>query len=1069
MKRQNQQPPPSPRTPPRSSQSYPVTHLALHQASSRDGDESFMSDITGDVGMHSTPPPKRKQQQQVSIKATSILSGAASNIYQGILNKNTSNGDDYEDYHDDDDDASNALNVSHYHDGNSFVTADQTAMPKIAEHDDDDARRMSRKFSRGFDFLNDATTEMTYSRRIALHLMRHSWYYPKLEPPHDDEHDATTPPMSESKEAALRMEAYPFSVTKKEYPSLEKAWVYFEHVALPRHLVQPKADLGVRKSVCTRIVRKMTKANKQLSRAEPGERNLPTKLYDHWTPHAQLGDFGLGIGLYFSTLRALTILTLLAGLMNITNIQYFASLEYSNGQEEVSRNLIRGSTICTNVAWVICESCTVDLFPADRLAIGTNVATGQNVTLGRKNLCDAATMEQGFVNYATLLFIIIGIFFLNIYLKRMEVAFDEDEQTAQDYSIVVTNPPADAKDPQEWKDYFGAAFGAHVTACTVAVDNDLLVRSLVERREVLRRIEMMVEPGTSLDKLTLTRLGAKEERERRLLNRIIAMVSPGIPEFVARLVVLTARVQGLAQQNFPVTNVFITFETEADQRKVLSELSLGSLDVSRNNLNALASRDYAFRGNQVLAVAEPDEPNTIRWQDLNETFMARLKQQFMTFLATIAAIAVIAVIIAIINGSESAAASAFAISISNAIFPMFAKLLNSLESHSSEGSKQRSLFSKIALFRWFNTAIVLTIITPFTHTISNREGLINKVYALFYAEIVTTNVILLADPMGHIKRHYFAPRAKSQDAMNTNFSGTEMELAERYTNMTKILFLALWYCSIYPAALFMCSATLLIAYYVDKFALMRIWKRQPHLGATISEFSRHYFFSLAIVAMAIASSYYWSAFPFDNICEAGSSLDGGLVGTYTVTYALNSQALPPESFPSDTPAYKYCNQDFIRYDTRSFPFIPSLQAPGAEWMTPEQEQLTAVYGWSVVGVVGFILLQFIWGWIGSIRNMFRSSYKPNGDDQGINFSDVPSISTYVPQIESKIYSYPLLACNVDKIDMELLDWTDPDRPHSFYDLSKDAKILIQGMDVSANTVFSQVAHWPPATTKNQYR
>jgi hypothetical protein len=358
-----------------------------------------------------------------------------------------------------------------------------------------------------------------------------------------------------------------------------------------------------------------------------------------------------------------------------------------------------------------------------------------------------------------------------------------------------------------------------------------------------------------------------------------------------------------------------------------------------------------------------------------------------------------------------------------------------------------------------NTAIVLTIITPFTSTISNHDGLINKVYALFFAEIITTNAIQLADPVGHFKRHYLAPRAQSQDAMNLNFSGTPMELAERYTNMTKILFLTFWYCAIYPAAFFMCSLTLFIAYYADKFSLTRIWKRQPHLGPKISEVSRVYFFPLSIAAMAIVSSYYWSAFPFDNICESDTTVDSAYWGTFVIG---DEQGLSTTiAVTANDTSYQFCNQDLFRYETYAFPFIPIFQAPGAEWMTPEQEQLTTVYGWTAVGVVALVLLQLFLGFFGNLVSMFKSTYKPTGNDQGINFSNVPSISTFIPQIESTIYSYPLLACNVDNLDVDLLEWTDPDRPHVFYDLTKDAEVLIQGMDVSANMVFSRVAHFPP--------
>jgi hypothetical protein len=76
-------------------------------------------------------------------------------------------------------------------------------------------------------------------------------------------------------------------------------------VALPRYIVKPK-ESPTTKNLVVRCFRKLfCKGGKELTRAEPGEREYPTKLYQPiFTPHKQLGDFGLGIGLYFSTLRA---------------------------------------------------------------------------------------------------------------------------------------------------------------------------------------------------------------------------------------------------------------------------------------------------------------------------------------------------------------------------------------------------------------------------------------------------------------------------------------------------------------------------------------------------------------------------------------------------------------------------------------------------------------------------------------------------------------------------------------------------------------------------------------------
>ena len=542
-------------------------------------------------------------------------------------------------------------------------------------------------------FLADDPREMTIGRRIALSMMKkHKWYNPRLGEVPDEAEMVEEP--SHHKMATAKIDAYPFSHSRREFPSLERAWAYFEHVALPRYVVE-SVEKKVKKNIFVRAYRKLfCKGGKQLDRAEPGEKRLPTKLYEPiFTPHTQLGDWGLGVGLYFSTLRAICVITFLAGLLNIPNFIYYSQDEYSQNQPAVP-GVLKGSAICTNKEWVPCPDCNPDDFLDTRLVAAVSETTQETLFVLR-NACEGATIEQAMVNFATLILIMVGTIGLNAYLKRMEIAFDEDEQTAQDYSIVIENPPGDATDPEEWRKFFFDQFdGAQVTACTVAVDNDLLVRSLVERREKLGQIQMMVEPGTSLDQLTLAGIAAKEERERRMLGRWMAALSPGVPELFARVVVLNAKVQGLAQQDYPATNVFVTFETEATQRRVLAALTVGSMKARRNVKSSVAEK-HLFRGEHVLAVKEPDEPNTVRWQDLNEKFKDRLKQQALTLFATSVAIICIALIVRVCN-KANVTFSAYAIAIFNSVFPMFAKMLTDTEAHSSEGGKQRSLYLKIA-------------------------------------------------------------------------------------------------------------------------------------------------------------------------------------------------------------------------------------------------------------------------------------------------------------------------------------------------------------------------------------
>ena len=393
----------------------------------------------------------------------------------------------------------------------------------------------------------------------------------------------------------------------------------WDHVALSRYVVDASGEPKIKKCLLTRIVRKLfCKANKQLKRAEPGEREYPTALYHPiFTPHKQLGDFGLGLGLYFSTLRAITVLTFLAGLLNIPNFMYYNSTEYqpdvSNFQsylnDTIGNQFLLGSAICTDVSWVICPDCenaTKRYFDSSRRAYGIHQTSGLNESVFfLRNNCTPDNVKASMINFGTLILIVVGTMILNIYLRRMEIAFDEDEQTAQDYSIVIENPPGDATNPVEWRDFFRDGWGAHVTACTVAVDNDLLVRSLVERREKLRTIELLIEPGTSMDALTLAGIAAYQERSRRFRGNVKALLMPGVPELFARVTVLNAKVQGLAQQDYPATNVFITFETEKAQRAVLSTLNFGSLDVKRNNTKIVNNNKHLFRGEKVLKICVP--------------------------------------------------------------------------------------------------------------------------------------------------------------------------------------------------------------------------------------------------------------------------------------------------------------------------------------------------------------------------------------------------------------------------------------------------------------------------------
>ena len=289
---------------------------------------------------------------------------------------------------------------------------------------------------------------------------------------------------------------------------------------------------------------------------------------------------------------------------------------------------------------------------------------------------------------------------------------------------------------------------------------------------------------------------------------------------------------------------------------------------------------------------------------------------------------------------------------------------------------QTSLYVKIATFRWVNTAIIITIITPFTNTLTPNPGLISQIAAQFFAEIVTTNVIQLTDVWGHIQRHILAPRAKTQDAMNRLFKGYDVELAERYTNMTKIMFLAFWYSSIFPGGLLFAAVAFTVNYYTDRFSLMRSWQRAPSVGNEIATFSRQYFLSTACVVLAAMSSFYWAAFPFDNLCKLEGQYYDGLEEFIAIN--LTEHPYPHNSnftVDSYTEKYRFCNQDFILHGPR-FPFIYREDVPDhGEWMTEEQKILSRLFGGTSIGVIVLVVLKFLYGLGVKVRKQFHREFE----------------------------------------------------------------------------------------------
>ena len=116
------------------------------------------------------------------------------------------------------------------------------------------------------------------------------------------------------------------------------------------------------------------------------------------------------------------------------------------------------------------------------------------------------------------------------------------------------------------------------------------------------------------------------------------------------------------------------------------------------------------------------------------------------------------------------------------LIPNVVKLLMLIEKHASEGDRQKSMYLKITIFRWVNTAITVKFVTPFMNTLQGgKDDLIPAINGIFVSEMFVVPILSILDIMGNLSKHFFAPRARTVQQMRLCFRGTPYNLAEKYT------------------------------------------------------------------------------------------------------------------------------------------------------------------------------------------------------------------------------------------------------------------------------------------------
>ncbi len=765
---------------------------------------------------------------------------------------------------------------------------------------------------------------------------------------------------------------------------------YFAEHILPRRVRDFNAEVNYEKSHGEKKIIFRRVLPNEVGVGEP---------FPVWTAGIDtFATFGKGIGIYFMQLLILSLVALVGGMIMMIASNEYKKSNYGINEQDTDDQFLLISAACKPFTYInVTEGC------------GTGVV---QCTISLRNDCGLPTYAVYADLVMSLLFAVVV--FISRYLeKRIETNLDEAIQTVQDYSVVVQDPTPDADDPDEWYEFF-SRFGK-VRYVTVVRDNENLVGLVVQKHQLEIKSKTFLkhyrehrrsQDRSSVNEKVLVADGGDlfadvsgESKNPQNFKNIHDNVNPSshhdhhnqLMQRSSRYHILTKKLSKLDKQiqvalrnKYPVTKVFITFEFEEHQRLCLQSLEVPDINAYFDCLDKSQGRKL-FRGVNVLNVQEPPEADNIRWENLSYSITSRFFRQFISWVLTMAILAASWYLIKITN-KVSSTFLATVIGVVDAMLPNIFQALTKYTKPQSQSHFENSLQMKL-----FAARLMLSTILPYVQTSWNQVldiDFIRQISVVQVATCFTAPIIAFMDPSGYIKRFWLGPwLSDTQEELNGKWSGTDWSLAERYTGIAKILFVSIYYALITPYSILLCFIAFVLSFLIDRYLLLRQWKRACMLDADVAIRLRQQALLAIATHMYITMRFIYS-WPMDEAYWNPNLQQYQKVDKYPSISAMLSFSRGSNTDNND--------------DTTS---VSSL-----DWQTAEQQHVFLIYKITFYFIAAIVVVS--WLLIPLYHYLHRTFFytlELVGNSQQIPFSDIAQITVYEPLItttfhgESKVY------------------------------------------------------------------
>jgi alpha-tubulin suppressor-like RCC1 family protein len=591
-------------------------------------------------------------------------------------------------------------------------------------------------------------------------------------------------------------------------------------------------------------------------------------FYPIWkTTAEELGEFGVGIGLYYQFLRYMSFVFAMVATCQSAGLILNSSGKAYSGRSDVDA-MIKGS-------------------------LGAHLTANYNASIfGTFIDSNDLSFTLSLVDVSSTVLFLICIVRLKFDQVQLVEQIDADVITAGDYTVYVEDIPKNATDPDEFKTFF-SQFGA-VADVSIGLANGDLIRMFTARTLKVARLELAVAD------LKISRLSSHMKEVEKIRSEIAG---------------LDKEVSALRQKSdFETIVVYVTFDDEKSQAACLKAYQAGYV------AKLLMPKSKRFRGSFPISVSQAPEPSNIKWENLQVRGLNKNMRIVFTTIVTAAMLLLSFLVIIVLKGvkeglfQDGGAAlcleapdvddpnvqeltlwylytssnakyqtilacycqkrlevareycapylltqtrvQALSITAILGVIVINAVLTNVLnacaifEKHHSITEEEGAIAKKVFLAQFMNTALLSTIVNtdlafyfpslqPFKD--SNILTGIHKdftsdwfsmvgapIVATVLSASITPNVVLLLQwPISIVTRFLLKNRQKTQRLLNELFKGPKFMLSERYGVMLSMMFTILLYSGSIPIMSWFAVMFFGSAYWCEKAYLLRVVQKPP--------------------------------------------------------------------------------------------------------------------------------------------------------------------------------------------------------------------------------------------------